>query len=189
VSIDLENRGGPEMIQQLFATPMESFRWAHKYNAVGLRFIIGHTSMIVSDGDDHDRRRGPAQPAFARRRLNVWVPMILDRADAAIDRLVVDLPADPDTTVDMYPFGRRLILGITLRASFGERIAELVDELGQLYVRPQRFIEAPAVKQLPHPVPFTFRAHVRGDRRAIDRLIDAEIAQRRPSPNPPGRVA
>ena len=168
----------PTLIQQLFATPIESFRWAHKFNVIGLRFVIGRTSMIISDGTDHDRRRAPAQPAFARRRLNEWIPMIVDRADAAINDLCTDLPND-DGTVDMYPVGRRLILGITLRAFFGERFAARVDEIGDLYVRPQRFIEAPAVKQLPHPIPFTFRARVRADRRAIDRLIDDEIALRR----------
>ena len=162
--------GGPELIQQLFATPMDSFHWAHKFNVVGLRFVIGRTSMIVSDGADHDRRRAPAQPAFARRRLNEWIPMIVGRTDAAIDQLRIDLPADGGALVDMYPVGRRLILGITLQAFFGDRVAARVDEMGDLYVRPQRFIEAPAVKQLPHPIPFTFRARVRADRRAIDVL-------------------
>ena len=171
--------GGPGLIQQLLATPVESFRWAHKFNVVGLRFVIGRTSMIVSDGADHDRRRAPAQPAFARRRLNEWIPMILDRTDAAIDQLSTELPGDGGAMVDMYPIGRRLILGITLRAFFGDRFAARVDDIGDLYVRPQRFIESPAVKQLPHPVPFTFRAKVRADRRAIDRLIDDEIAVRR----------
>lgn len=170
--------GGPELIHQLFATPVESFRWAHRFNVIGLRFVIGRTSMIVSDGADHDRRRAPAQPAFARRRLNDWIPTILDRTDAAIDQLFAELPGDR-ATVDMYPIGRRLILGITLQAFFGDRFAAFVDEIGDLYVRPQRFIEAPAVKQLPHPVPFTLRAKVRDDRRAIDRIIDDEIAIRR----------
>lgn len=171
--------GGPELIQQLFATPVESFRWAHRFNVIGLRFVIGRTSMIVSDGEDHDRRRAPAQPAFARRRLNDWIPTILDRTDTAIDRLVAELPGDGGAVVDMYPVGRRLILGITLQAFFGDRFAARVDEIGDLYVRPQGFVEAPAVKQLPHPVPFTFRAKVREDRRAIDRIIDDEIAVRR----------
>ena len=171
--------GGPGLMQQLFTTPVESFRWAHKFNVIGLRFVIGRTSMIVSDGADHDRRRAPAQPAFARRRLNEWIPMILDRTDTAIEQLLTELPGDSGALVDMYPIGRRLILGITLRAFFGDGFAARVDEIGDLYVRPQRFIEAPAVKQLPHPVPFTFRAQVRADRRAIDRIINDEIAGRR----------
>lgn len=170
--------GGPGLVHEVLTTPVDSFRWAHKFNVIGLRFVIGRTSMIVSDGADHDRRRAPAQPAFGRRRLNEWIPMILNRADTAIDRLSHDVPAD-GSAVDVYPFGRQLLLGITLRAFFGERLADRVDEIGDLYERPQRFIEAPAVKQLPHPVPFTFRAKVRADRRAIDRIIDAEIANRR----------
>ena len=150
----------PALMQAMFASPVESFRWAHKYNVIGVRFVVGRTSMIVSDGDDHARRRSAVQTAFARRRLNGWIPMILDRTDAAVDRLVSEL-ADDGAAVDLYPQGRRLILGITLHAFFGPRTAERVDEIGDLLARPQRFIEAPGIKQLPHPIPFTFRAKVR----------------------------
>jgi cytochrome P450 len=38
------------------------------------------------------------------------------------------------------------------------------------------------VRQLPHPFPFTARARVRADRRGLDRIIDAEIADRRANP-------
>jgi len=56
------------------------------------------------------------------------------------------------------------------------------DEIGDLFQRPQDYLEAPAVRQLPHPVPFTNRARVRADRRALDEIIDAEIAHRRARP-------
>ena len=56
--------------------------------------------MIVSDETDHARRRAPAQPAFARRRLNDWIPMIADRADVAIQQLCSELP-NGDATVDI----------------------------------------------------------------------------------------
>lgn len=69
-----------------------------------------------------------------------------------------------------------------MHAFFGERLAERADEIGDLYERPQQFIEAPAVKQLPHPFPFTARSRVRADGRAIAAIIDAEIAQRRSQP-------
>ncbi len=52
-------------------------------NVIG--FIVGPTSMIVSDGDDHHRRRSAVQPAFARRRLDGWIPMIAAEADRVID--------------------------------------------------------------------------------------------------------
>ncbi len=170
--------GDPGLLHEMFSMPVESFRWGHKFNMVGVRFVVGKGSMIVSDGEDHRRRRGSVQTAFTRRRLNSWIPMIMARTDAAIDRVIRPLGTD-QIELDLYPVGRNLILGITVHAFFGERLAEHADEIGELYERPQRFIEAPAFKQLPHPFPYTARSRVRADRRAIDAVIDAEITQRR----------
>src|SRR5688500_15922512 len=47
--------GGPTELRELYALPTTSFRWGHKFNVLG--FVIGGSSMIVSDGDDHKRRR------------------------------------------------------------------------------------------------------------------------------------
>lgn len=174
--------GDPGLLQQMFSMPVESFRWGHKFNVVGVRFVVGKGSMIVSDGEDHHRRRGSVQTAFTRRRLNSWIPMILARTDAAIDSFIQPVGIGP-TVLDLYPIGRNLILGITVHAFFGEQLAVRADEIGELYERPQQFIEAPAVKQLPHPFPFTARSRVRADRRAIDVIIDAEVTKRRSRPN------
>lgn len=173
--------GDPDLLHQLFSMPADNFRWRHMFNVVGVRFVVGRDSMIVSDGDDHHRRRGAVQSAFTRRRLNSWIPMIVRRTDAAIDRLTRSL-GDDRAPIDLYPVGRSLSLGITLHAFFGEQLAHRADELGDLYERPQKFIEEAAVKQLPHPFPFTARARVRADRRAIDAIIDGEIAIRRARP-------
>ncbi len=169
--------GGPGLLHEMFSMPAESFRWGHKFNMVGVQFVVGKGSMIVSDGEAHHRRRSAVQAAFTRRRLNSWIPMILSRTDTAIDRVVDELGTHP-TRLDMYPVVRNLILGITVHAFFGERLALRADEIGELYERPQQFIEAAAVKQLPHPFPFTARSRVRADGRAINRLVDAEIADR-----------
>ena len=60
--------GDPAALRELFALPTDHFRWGHKFNALG--FVVGKESMIVSDGDDHARRRASVQMAFSRRRLN-----------------------------------------------------------------------------------------------------------------------
>ena len=174
--------GDPDLLHQMFSMPAESFRWSHKFNMVGVKFVVGKGSMIVSDGENHQRRRSSVQAAFTRRRLNSWIPMIVARTDRAIDRILPPIRTQ-QTTLDLYPVGRNLILGITVHAFFGERFAQRADEIGELYERPQRFIEAPAIQQLPHPFPFTARSRVRADRRAIDEIIDAEIAQRRSHPS------
>ena len=175
--------GDPNLIQEIFSTKVDKFRWKHKFNVVGVRFVVGNRSMIVSDGVDHQRRRGAVQKAFTRPRLHSWIPMIVDRSDAAIDQVVDGFGQGPaDRPVDLYPVGRELILGITLHAFFGERLAQRVDEFSQLFLRAQAFIEAPGFNQLPHPFPFTSRSRVRADRRRIDKIIDEEVADRRACP-------
>ena len=175
--------GDPALIQEMSSTKAGAFRWKHKFNVIGVRFVVGKGSMIVSDGADHRRRRGAVQRSFTRPRLNSWVPMILDRIDATLDE-VVDETADrpAEQPVDLYPVGRDLVLGVTLHALFGEHLAKHVDEFSQLFLRAQAFIEAPGIRQLPHPIPFTSRSRVRADRRRIDRIIDEETADRRANP-------
>ncbi len=171
--------GDPAALRELFARPIDDFRWGHKFNVIG--FVVGPRSIIVSDGDDHRRRRAPVQTAFARRRLNGWIPMILERTDAAIDRVVADLDGH-ERQIDLYPVGRSLVLEIAIRSLFGERLAARSEEIGALFQRPQDYLESPFVRQLPHPFPGTARAHVRADRQAIDALVDAEIAHLRAHP-------
>ena len=102
---------------------------------------------------------------FARRRLNGWIPMILSRTDAAIDQVVrtarVTPPGQP---IDLYPAGRTMALSVVLEALLGDRMAGRVDEIAPLIERPQAYLESPAIRQIPHPLPRTRRAGVRADR-------------------------
>ncbi|MCO8126725.1 cytochrome P450 [Acidimicrobiia bacterium EGI L10123] len=169
--------GDPAALKELFATSTDSFRWNHAFNV--LEFVVGPGSMIVSDGTEHKRRRGSVQAAFSRRRLDGWIPLILDRTDAAIDRVA----ADGDHVRDLYVVGRELVLDLVVRVLFGERMAHRTAEIGALFQGPQDYLEAPAIRQIPHPIPGTTRARVRADRKALDRIIDAEIAERRARPS------
>lgn len=172
--------GDPGALREMFAMPVDSFRWGHKLNVLG--FVVGDGSMIVSDGADWKRRRSSVQSAFSRRRLNGWIPTIVERTDAHIDALV-DHIGGSSTTVDLYGVGRGLVLEIVARALFGERLAARAPEIGELFQRPQDYLESPALRQLPHPLPRTRRARVRADRRALDAIIDGEIAHVRADPS------
>lgn len=169
--------GDPELLGQLFATSTESFRWGHKFNVLG--FVVGPESLIVSDGTDHRNRRAPVQSAFALKRLRAWIPMIVDQTDRAIDDVASTLDGSDGREVDLYPVGRSVVLHVVVRALFGERLASRTEEIGALFQRPQDYLESPAARQLPHPFPYTERARVRADRRALDDIIDGEMAARR----------
>jgi cytochrome P450 len=171
--------GDPVALRELFGIPIDAFRYGHRYNVLG--FVVGDGSMIVSDGAEHKRRRGSVQAAFSRRRLNRWIPMIVERTDAAIDRVIAQL-GDREDIVDLYPVGRMLVLDIVVRSLFGDNMASRVDEIGARFQGPQDYLESPALKQLPHRIPFTTRARVRADRKALDAIIDDAIAAHRAHP-------
>lgn len=169
--------GGPTEVRSLFSRPVDDFRWNHKFNALAV--VVGHESMITSDGDDWSRRRASVQSAFSRRRLNGWIPMIVEQADAAIDAL----PAEGTAEVDLYRVGRAAILEIVVRAFFGDSMADKAREFGDLMQRPQDYLEMPAWRQIPHPFPVGKRARVRADRRAFDDLVREAIAAIRADPS------
>jgi len=169
--------GGPHEVRSLFERPVDHFRWNHKFNVLAV--VVGNESMITSDGDDWARRRASVQTAFSRRRLNGWIPMILEQADAAID----GLPADGTHEVDLYRVGRATILEIVVRAFFGESMADRAAMFGELMQPAQDYLELPAWKQVAHPFPVGKRGRVKADRRRFDDLVRDAIAQIRANPS------
>jgi cytochrome P450 len=168
--------GDPDDLATLFSQPNSSYRWGHLANALG--FIVGPTSLLVSDGDDHRRRRAAVQPAFARRRLERWIPMMIEQTDAMIsNRLQPSLASR--APVDVYPLGKDLVLAITIRAFFGNGLEDREAEIRTIFDELQSYMELPALRQLPHRIPRTRRARVRAARAAFDRLVDEEVARRR----------
>lgn len=170
--------GGPREVSEVLARPVDDFRWNHRFNALAV--VVGDRSMITSDGSDWARRRRSVHSAFSRRRLNGWIPMILEQTDAAIDRL----PVDGTHGVDLYRVGRGAILEMVVRAFFGETLADRAGELGDLMQGAQDYLELPAWRQIPHPLPVGRRGAVKADRRAFDRLVGEALASSRAAPDP-----
>src|SRR5688500_4726551 len=110
--------------------------------------------MLVSDGDDHRRRRGSVLPALARRRLERLVPTIVEQADTAITGLLAEARRH-DGPIDLAPHARRVTMAVVVQALFGSRLSARIDELSELFKSPQAYLESPAVRQVPHPFPFT----------------------------------
>jgi hypothetical protein len=78
----------PDLVHDVFTMPPSRFRWSHPLNV--LRFVVGPQSLLVSDGEDHRRRRSAVVPALARRKLDRWVPAMVAVADEAVHRLLAE---------------------------------------------------------------------------------------------------
>jgi cytochrome P450 len=165
--------GDPEHLTELFAQPVSSFRWGHIFNV--LKFYVGAGSVIVADGDEHRRLRSMVQPAFARRRLDQWAPMIVRETDATIDEELVGRRG----SIDLFPIGRRLVLRVVTTALFDRGLPADAATFERLIEPAKIYLEQSGLRQLPHPIPRTRRASCREARREIDAIIDAEIARRR----------
>lgn len=89
-----------------------------------LEVVDGPTSVVLSDGEDHARRRGLIRPAVAPRSIDGYLDTMARAADEALDEL------DPDAPFDAYAVFRRAIRRSTLRVLFGEDMARHADQLG-----------------------------------------------------------
>jgi cytochrome P450 len=163
--------GDPAHLQQLLTTSVDAFKWGHRYNVLG--FVVGPGSMIVSDNDEWRRRRGAAQPGFARRRLDAWIPLMVDETDRSIDTAM-------STTAgfDMYPVGRALVRRIVIRVLFGDALGARADEFGDIMEPAMTYAVQPGLRQLPHPLPYTRRARAKQALKAGDEIIYEEIDRR-----------
>lgn len=105
---------GPEANRFVFANS-DLFRWQDAFE--WLRPVDGPTSMLLSDGDDHRRRRRLVQPAMHHRQIAGYLTTMADNADAVVDSW------RPGTVVDVYREFRTAIRLTTLRTLFGPRLA------------------------------------------------------------------
>ncbi len=157
------------LVKELLAGPQERFRWGPMFR-IPLGVFVGPSSILVSDGEDHARRRRLVQPAFALRRLQSWRTAILAEIDEMIDALPTDQP------VDLAPRIQATIRRIVVRILFGEELD--ADDIGERLAPAGAYVNRPMARQLPHPFPLGARERARESRRAFDEVLDAEIARR-----------
>lgn len=112
---------GPEANRFVFANS-ELFGMEEAFQA--LVPVDGPTSLIVSDGEDHKRRRRLVQPALAHRQITNYVPVMRNNAEATLDAW------RPGQVVDAYHEFRKAIRHSTIHALFGEKLAHDAEFFG-----------------------------------------------------------
>jgi len=169
---------GPDANKFVITNP-ELFRWSEAFEL--LKPVVGDTSLIVSDGDDHKRRRRLVQPAFHHRHVNEYLTILAEDADRLIDGW------GPD--VNLYHEFKRGFRRMNVRALFGSRIGERADSFGDQL--------QPMLELIDH-MPFVVGTHRRlrtrtwqramAGKRATDAQILAEITRLRDTAATDGRI-
>lgn len=164
----------PEANEHILATDPGAFRWRDAFQP--LVAVNGDTALVVSDGEDHRRRRRIVQPAFHRRRITSYLATMADEADRLLDGWAAG------QVVDAYAQFRLAIRRITLRCLFGgTMLAREADLAGHLEVV-LAYVNRPPTRRFDHDLPgLPYRAAMRA-RRAVDGIVFAEIERRRRAP-------
>ena len=160
---------GSDAHRELFS-PDKRFSWREVTKPVMV--VDGETALIVSDGEDHQRRRRIVQPAFNIRRIDRHVPLMVEEAR----RTLAGWTAGRE--LNAYEEMRRCIRRIVIRALFGDRLSDRADELGDRLQPALDFVDRP-LPQVKIDVPGTPWHRARVARRRTDELVFAEIDARR----------
>ncbi|KJK42415.1 hypothetical protein UK23_37330 [Lentzea aerocolonigenes] len=162
---------GPEANRFVFANS-ELFEVERAFQV--LVPVDGPTSLIVSDGEDHKRRRKHVQPALVHRQIANYVPVMRENADKTLDAW------RPGQEVDAYQEFRRAIRRSTIHALFGDRLAQDSEFFGaHLQVLINLIDRNPAVVTLLRKVKAPAWRNAMRARRAVDARVYKAIEETR----------
>lgn len=171
---------GPEAHQLVMVDRPEAFRWGEAFEP--LVAVNGPTALVVSDGDEHRRRRRLVQPAFGVKRIEGYLPIVLDEAGRVIDGWT------PGQTTDVIADLRHAVRRIVVRALFGDGLRHRADEIGEHLEVAIAYVNRTPLSRLDKDWPgLPYRRAMRA-RRAVDDIVYAEIESRRATPTDDGDV-
>ncbi|MEY2571115.1 MAG: hypothetical protein QOE63_1465, partial [Acidimicrobiaceae bacterium] len=163
---------GAEANKLLLADRPEAFLWGPALKL--LEAVDGPTALVVSDGDEHKRRRRLVQPAFHARRIQGYVDLMVDEVDRTLDGWT------PGRELDAFVDMRRTIRRIVVRALFGEDLREQADAIGDVLEPALDYVNQSVLRQqLKLDLPGTRWRRCKRARAGTDAIIDREIARRR----------
>ncbi len=161
----------PEANEYVLATDPSNFTWRDAFSV--LVPVNGETALVVSDGEDHKRRRRIVQPAFHLRRIAGYLEVMIEETNDVIDRWQLG------STVDAHADLRLAIRRIVLRCLFGDGLRGREEELSEHLEVALAYVNRPPTQRFDWNLPgMPFRAAMRA-RQAVDAIVFEEIARRR----------
>lgn len=161
----------PEANEHILATDPQNFTWKEAFQP--LVAVNGETALVVSDGEEHQRRRRLVQPAFHIRRISSYLEIMSEETNRVIDTW------RKGTVVDAYAAYRVAIRRIVLRCLFGPELHTLDDRIGEELEICLAYVNRPPLQRLDWNIPGLAYRRVRAARANLDQIIFAEITRRR----------
>lgn len=165
---------GAEANRLVLADRPECFAWHDAMEFLSV--VVGDTALVVTDGDEHHRRRRLVQPAFGTRAIRGSLDLMVDEVDREFDSW------EAGSEIDAYEAMRRTIRRIAVRALFGDSLGGSSDELGESLAGALAFVNRPLPAQVHIDLPGSAWRRARQARDCADRIVNDEIARRRSLP-------
>ena len=162
---------GPEANRHVLADNAANFTWQEAFQL--LEVVDGPTALVVSDGDVHRRRRRLVQPAFALKRVDAHLELIVEELDRTLDGW------RPGRRVHAHAELRAAIRRIVVRALVGHRLGGLADEIGERLEPALRYVQRTPLTRVDVDLRWNGYGRARQAARDVDELLLAEIARRR----------
>lgn len=162
---------GPEANQHVLADNAGNFTWREAFRL--LEVVDGPTALVLSDGDDHRRRRRLVQPAFSVKRVDAHLELITREIDRMLDTW------SPGRRLDAHAELRAAIRRIVVRALFGHELGDLADEIGSRLEPALRYVQRTPLSRVDVDLRWNGYGRAKAAARAVDGLILAEVARRR----------
>ncbi|ETW22889.1 cytochrome P450 [Mycobacterium gastri] len=167
---------GAEANKFVFANA-DAFSWRETFES--LIPVDGPTALIVSDGEDHRRRRSVVAPGLRHRQVQDYVHTMVSTIDAVIDTW------RPGQRLDLYQEFRSAVRRSTAESLFGPRLAAHSDFLGeQLQPLLDLTHRPPQLMRLQRGLNSAGWRRAMAARHRIDDLVDTVIADARAQPGP-----
>lgn len=165
---------GADANRYVLADHPDNFRWREAM--ASLIAVDGETALVVSDGEDHRRRRRLVQPAFNMLRIQGYLEVMVDEIDRELDTWA------PGRRIDAFAALRRVIRRIAVRSLFGDTLGARADELGKALAAAVDFVNRPISLQVKIDLPGTGWHRAKAARDRADAIVNAEISRRRAAP-------
>ena len=162
---------GVEANRYILSEHPENFTWNEAFQL--LEVVDGPTALVLSDGDEHRRRRRLVQPAFAIKRVDAHLDLIVREIDRTLDTWA------PGRSVDAMTELRATIRRIVVRALFGEELGAEADHIGELLEPALHYVGRTPMSRIDIDLPFLPYGKAVRAATAVDDVVLAEIQRRR----------